>query len=766
MSTEGVTGPDQHSLPNVEKGAEHREIREQKVVRVFLYQSRGAESIADSTDLRTVEFTHMVLLRKGNDSVNPNQVMPVGGRVDAGESVQKAGMRECVEETHLRPTRQSLRAFHQTQEYEFTHPKKGRIKNEAHFLKGQLLPEPMDMPYQLDPEEDKIGSFIKLLPDEAEELFAKGSLMLSDGTVVHLLDSLSLHAEDRAERDTTVNETEVTAVHQEALNHLRMAAARKKLTVVLALLQHLVPNKKGSDLPQLRNTFVPRTKELMHELIGFEGIQYDQVQPVIEDVNALWEELIDFFTVEDVRAALEYSNLSAKLHNSTEYYFDGQRAAMTSTFDMETGTGIPTINLILPLLLSEKPNFSELRILASNPQALRILRILQGVGTESSAMVDNELIESLVEKKLIPKLTPHEYAEISEVIDNFFESIRDQAGVKESVPIDQLNEVKYASIVDLFAMARGNMDFPFIRPTTDHKVLRWEARRKLVLLLMFADAAQIVQYYESLGIEPIRKIEASLIEGRDKPQKNLTLHVAEPLRLGGQQLPDSHKYEQVRLLGRRKNLGQIFRKMMVRDVTLGTTKDVPNLFKDIEAETYIFNGIDSSDREQLEQKQFLVPRDPQGVLYVLRDADGKQLEVFTAPQAIADLITSLLVEGQGAIEIDEYKPLPEHGQRLNSSGVGGGGDVRLSKFYIKHSEAIEDESDFPIVRYREVQVFVPNDVENLSAIEEYDRKKADDSNYASKRLFHTKGLRSFMELMFPAEVYGDAVREMYKDKVK
>lgn len=766
MSTAEGNGTDKRSQRSVEKTRESREIREQKVVRVFLYQSRSAESIPDSADLRTLEFTHMVLLRKGSDSINPNQVMPVGGRVDYGESIEKAGMRECVEETHLRPTRQSLRAFHHTQEYEFTHPKKGRIRNEAHFLKGQLLPEPMDMPYQLDPAEDKIGSFVKLLPDEAEELFAKGSLVLADGTAVHLLDSLSLHSEDRAGRDTTVNESEVVDVHHEALNHLRMAAARKKLTVVLGLLQHIIPNQKGSNLDALRDTHGSRANDLMRELIAFEGTEYDRIQPVLDSVQQLWDELMNYFTVEDIRTALDYSNLSAKLHNSTEYYFDRQRAVMTSTLNMETGTGIPTINLILPLLLSDKPNFSELRILANNPQALQILRILQGVGNEFSHKVDNEIIETLVEQKLIPNLTPREYAMISETVDNFFESIRDQAGLQESVPIDQLNEVKFASIVELFAMARGETNFPFVRPETDHKVLRWEARRKLVLLLMFADAAQIIHYYESLGIEPIRSIEHSLIEGKVTNRRNLRLHVAEPLRLEGEQLSDYHRYQGVTLLGRRKSQAQIFRKMIVRDVSLGTTKDVPNVFKDIEAETYIFNQIDPNDREQLQQKQFLVPRDPQGALYVLRDADGKQLEVFTAPQVVADLIASLLIEGRGAVEIDEYKPLPEHGQRLNSRGAGGGGDVRFAKFYIKHSESTNDETDFPIVRYREVQVFVPNEVQNLSAAEEYDRKKSDDTNYAAKRLFHTKGLRSFMELMFPAEIYGDAIRDMYKDKVK
>jgi hypothetical protein len=69
---------------------------------------------------------------------------------------------------------------------------------------------------------------------------------------------------------------------------------------------------------------------------------------------------------------------------------------------------------------------------------------------------------------------------------------------------------------------------------------------------------------------------------------------------------------------------------------------------------------------------------------------------------------------------------------------------------------------------REVQVFLPKqneDGEWVSGEVDYQQKLDDDREYGVSRLFSTKALRSFMELMYPAEIYGDRIRPIYKEKV-
>lgn len=767
MSTESDHGPDK----KVPGALENKEIREQNVVRVFLYQSRSAESIPDDADIKTLEFTQMVLLRKGSDSINPNQVMPVGGVINTGEGLIKAGMREAVEETHLRPTLQSLRLFQAEQTYEFRHPRKGIIRNQAHFLKGQLLPEPMDTPYQLDPAEDKIGSFVKLLPQDAERLFSRGVLELKDGSVIHLIDSLSPDPADREATHTNVNIHEVAAINREALYHLQILDCKKKLAVV----RNILLRNSFSIVPALaekRTHLIERAQFFMQELMEFDDVDYRTTEPIIQDVDRLWQEVAEHCTVQDVRLALENSNLSAKLHNATEHHVDQVTQERFDKLNLETGRGVPTINLVLPLLIPDSPSKADLRTLVENPQSRKIMRLIQAIRKfekTSSAITatvgidhDKALVGSLVEKKFLPASMVEGYPVISQQVDQFFESIRDEAQVDASIPIDQLDEVKRASFGQLIALAKGEVVPDLVRPETDGRILRWEARRKLALLLMFSDASQIWSYYEELGIEPIDRIENEFVELANGDNVTLRLHVAEPLKLGGESITESHRYTQVRQLHRRKKLHQIFRKMVVRDEGLGSNFNLAGLFKDIEAETYIFDGPELATPDLLIDKEFMVPRLDTGELCVLRDIRGKQIETFRAPQVIADFIVSLLQSGNGEIEIDEYKPLPKPGQPIISNSVGGGALVRFAKFYIKHTEPVMDTSESPIERYRELQLFVPNEVEGLSAQQEFDRKKADDKNYAIKRPFIPKAYvrlwNYYFRLKFMVIVYVPCIK--------
>jgi hypothetical protein len=137
-----------------------------------------------------------------------------------------------------------------------------------------------------------------------------------------------------------------------------------------------------------------------------------------------------------------------------------------------------------------------------------------------------------------------------------------------------------------------------------------------------------------------------------------------------------------------------------------------------------------------------------------------------------ELIDSILEEGQRQgqlVRIVKYKGFPEEGKKFSaSSGPGATGKIRMGKFYIEH---IAPDGT---VRNREMQVFLPRIVRNAkgavdhieSGEVDFEAKKTDDKDYSVSRLFATKALRSFMELLYPAEIYGDSIRPIYKTKAK
>ncbi len=84
--------------------------------------------------------------------------------------------------------------------------------------------------------------------------------------------------------------------------------------------------------------------------------------------------------------------------------------------------------------------------------------------------------------------------------------------------------------------------------------------------------------------------------------------------------------------------------------------------------------------------------------------------------------------------------------------------MRYAKFYIKHTDTTG------VARYKEIQCYVPNG--SRTAEQEFQFKKEDDKRYGRARLFATKGVRSFMELLYPASIYGDSVRAIFSGQHK
>ncbi|MFH0818991.1 MAG: NUDIX domain-containing protein [Patescibacteria group bacterium] len=774
-----------------------------EVVRIFLFQSRSEHDIRDDENLKEIQFTNLVLIKKSKDANNPNQLMPVGGAVEKRETAVQAGRREAVEETHLRPPLHTVIEMQAQQDYDFYHHKKQQtVYNHSKFLIGRLLPAPMDVPFQLSPKEDKIDSFLHLSFEQAQQLLNTGRLQTDDTVECTLLDSLSPDARDRVKSRTHINDQEVSGVRNELLFHFQRVEAAKKMDVLLSLMLHKLPTAK-KDIAikqdaQQRNEIIRMARQQKAELELFENEmseneqltfpeKFERASKAIDEANRIWKALAHHFTANDIRQALKYDNLQVKIENATE------------KFNEETGHGVPTIDFVLPLILGREIDSSELKIIMKNSHARRVLRMMKAIGdarrqgiTDGQEIIGRLSYRDPEHPEIEPLLdVPKTYFEVHKgkidgkkefnlsvagvLVDEFFKEWQ-QADTKVKF-VDQLNEIKGADLIQIFEYAIGNIPDKIAKKILRRQkydsldrarnILQWEARRKLAAIFLLNESIRVHNHVLERGIAPIRELEEGLVEAKAAEYGGSSISMQ--LFLEQASTDDRHGalgfhkgYKNVLRYERVKSLRGILRKIIVRDQL--PEEDVSgDIDGDAFAESYFFEG--NYEAKDLEIKEYCIPYDDNLVddefdtderkRFVVRDRTGKQLDKISAPQIIADFIKTLLINGRGHVEIEAFKPLPPIGQAFESAGPGGGGKVRFCKFYIKHV----DENN--VARYREVHVYVPDSKRKTKAYDEYVDKIQDDKEYRVQRLFMTHGLRSMMELLFPAEIYGDDVRKMY-----
>jgi len=139
----------------------------------------------------------------------------------------------------------------------------------------------------------------------------------------------------------------------------------------------------------------------------------------------------------------------------------------------------------------------------------------------------------------------------------------------------------------------------------------------------------------------------------------------------------------------------------------------------------------------------------------------EKVKDFVAPEVVFDFIIELVTkakENGEEIEIQQWKGLPKNGNGMESNGVGGGGTIRLCKFYIKHTDVKG------VARMREVQIFLPKEESGIwvSGKVDYDNKKTDDERYSISRLFTHGNVYSLIELLFPYDIYGEGMKAFFK----
>jgi hypothetical protein len=149
-----------------------------------------------------------------------------------------------------------------------------------------------------------------------------------------------------------------------------------------------------------------------------------------------------------------------------------------------------------------------------------------------------------------------------------------------------------------------------------------------------------------------------------------------------------------------------------------------------------------------------IKRDMSGYAGRLLDNDGAPVQSIDEIEGVADVLEDILKSNPN-VRIIKYKATPKKGEKIASSGPGGGARVRFAKC------TVELEKDGAL-HQEELQIFSGSKDEASGKVRSAyfyrKEKELDDSKYKQKRLFDTNTFRSFVELLYPAAIYGPAVR--------
>ncbi len=738
-----------------------------KVVRVFLLQPTSVEDIQKKEDIASLSTVKVMLIRKNEQARNPGQVMPVGGNVESDEDEIKAAVREVLEETHLFISPDTAhsssvvpgvkRLSHpQTYSFTSTHKETGEQVTEvreAHYFVARLYGSTFDNPYPLNNDVDKIASFPRYSPQELNELFDGGAG----------LDSLQRDARVREERGATTDSEQVDAVHEALLQELQEEDAKRKIRI----------------LELLRN----RGKIT----INSETLRECKKENSYNDVQTLWQETcstqsLEVRDVQECMRFLELEELLLDVASKKRTTNEGEE-----NVDFEKTKGLPTVHMMFSLmlgfeldkhveeLLSQHPHLKKLITISKvfylynelqkedgrNKGAVRrLLRNMLGISKEASPKqtdlfpeimrdtsqhISESDIFSFLEIECNVLFRNHElFSNLGHNVDKLFDVIQRQSDVDVRVAhFSVLNEIQNTSFVRL-------LHFAIMKPKNNHeKQISFEAKRKFLLMHLFL---QVRAYYDkvcNLGIEPLDIIEAKL----EKP-----LEEGSQLQKTTRTIILAGKSYTVLIDRNRKEPDSLMRKVIDRDEWSFDGSMSPDAFyNDIYRQSYIFD----------ESAAVGMKEEWQDTPCQMTNGKGDVITRYKTQKVVHDFISELVknTPKSESIEIIKFKELPKKGEGVKSSGVGGTGKVRFCKFYTKHTDAKN------VVRMREVQIFLPDEIEEdvngevvkkwISGKKEYDFKKIDDKEYTINRMFTHGRVYSLIELLFPYAIYGDRMKALF-----
>ena len=771
-----VRNPEQSSpgAPQERRSSDlEQERTEKQQVRMFLFQSKRPIDLPDALpqekslekqedtyeqkrreQIGELQFTQMYFARRKSKDGEPDRLVPFGGDVDPDAKPIHAGLEQVTAQTHVRPTRQTItHAGWQTFSYQ------GKTYVVVNYT-ARLMPR--DLGYALDPERNKIEAYVGVTLPEWQQLCDAGEIIDEDGNTLALSYHLNKDMETRAYHEISGQTDEaVQQTQKEITAHLKLTEADKKLKVLRALVSQqspigtsIFPQERKARLAQIDALLdgdkgILTYKKHLHKMLNMRQKEdnYDLTYTELagnwfRKVNELWWAIAPEYAMESVRSALQATNLEAELLYASE-----------KRFDEMSGKGLPTIDLIFPLLVNsdKELSFTEKKLLMSNPRTKSLMQITRMMhrfrnDEQSPAEQKQAILEALL-KEL--DVSHHEKSfsvvslsnEIDQYFDDLLEEYRDKDDpghlrVENDVRVQE-GETNAEHLMRLINFATNKKS-----EDENEQIIQWEAQRKLVLMMMLHELHGMREDVLEKGTDKLDAIEKSFLIPTEFEGRTDT-HL---LHFGQKQFVCTIKK-------RTKTARDMLRKMIVRNEGIGRDLHAFETAADVYGEAYIFESPD-------EEFEAYIPLDE--TIILANEQAKESLKEMYIPKNIAEWFQELK-KHDSHLSIEEFKPLPKKGQPFVSAGAGGGDVIRMIKcdFVYRDDDGVETER-------KEVQIFVPSKDEQgewHSGMEDFIDKKNKDNQYALKRLFNTRTLRSFMELMFPQEVYKTAAQKLYTDRL-
>lgn len=798
-------------LENTEIQVEQKEIREEReVARVFVLQSadlrRIDERIAaakiqyqnslvnEAEIIANLQLTHSLWLEKGEGARNKGQVMAIGGGKKDGESLETAAPRELLEETHLRPTRierlvdegkpvqikyHMVLKSREIQEPDKNDPSrivtktipKKQVDNTQSIFIATILPS--DEAYPLDPAEDKISKFHPLTSDEMAELMGTNTLNRGDQKL-QLLDSFRLFPDqvdndkiavsfgDEVEYRTSVAEM-MRALGKEA----RVFEAKKLCSVAQELL----------------------------ELVDFAGEEYEQCEGLLDqiqgnldnlpEVRIYYSELIKRIAkhcdiVVEFKKAVERSNFKEEMAHP-----GNSKLEETARFAFLLSSGSLSLDEVKEIILEEQEDHPSV---GNNDETIDEKDSQAGIAGLISIL---EKMCELAGKDLVGESIEQRLLDISKREKSLARKVMEQATGIEKLPNKLVRVQKFIdSMVDmgLIQGSADKLDPAMVKPLTNimnadcrallryafdydnEKVnktfksaeaklrLRFEALRALFLSIIMEP---ISRYYEEVvetGHNEIEELWSHLLVIDDATKRSVVKEGGNGSENGRERfmrrfdkVPGLLALQDVRV----KTIDSLYRKAIVRGY------DDPGEIMDIRGRSLVLAADPHADPREVAN---LFTRTTEDVTIYSIDKVSKELVSETKQimdfGAVHTIIKKLTKNGA---KILDYDPTNRPGESFSSAGPGGGDKICMAKFYIC-LETPDEETGEMERRFEEVQIFSPTE-DGTTGFEHKAIKAASDAKYTIRRLTDTKGLRSFIELMFPARIYGDPMHAPYRKKL-
>jgi len=775
----------------------HEQKKPREMSRVFVFQSKTTDQIrAELASGKTpdqLSFINLIFAEKSTDSISPNQLLPVGGSKRPGDkSSLDTAKRRMLEETHLRPINiQKLGNM----DYDLKDPRKEEPENiSATYYLAEVLP--LDVAYSLNPQEDKIAGYHQIdLSTYRDEILQRGYHTVDVGSEnerkLPLIDSLRVAYKAGAQETSpniieNISAQDVFQIQGKLVEELENKDFAKNQKILRHLVSLLDMDKHAieyweDEIDNAKN--IIDTSKILKDLLAYAVKEvYGGDASAVQDLFLAAFDLSNFEEeISEKHAGRSHNEMVLRVVFSlleSKYNYDNYIELVKTNPDLANFAN--RLEKFINILSSDKSATDERQNLAHQ---------LKGLDEVDPELVEEAFFEAFFDfipknaegKKQFERRINKTLSAIDSLLDEkivrskLAPIVRDQYNERL---LTQVGEIRNANIFTLMKYAlpgvgleekrRFKADQDQSSGPQDKNMLHrvvFEARRKLAMLFLLLETDE---YYDEViytGTQEIQelwndileppKVNCYLVEERNEDNElvNIETQFTMPESGNAQTMavrPFKDKIGNTTMLvgqtGRRKERESLFRKMIVRGY------DRPEDVKDINGRSLVI--MPAKDRPVSD----ILKKEERVIEVCGKDNNGRLLcedKNFEDHVAVLNIIEGL--QKNKHVKILEYKPTNEPGTTFASGGAGGDGKIRLAKFYIQHTDSKG------VIRTEEVQVFSPS-ADGHSGFYWEKKKKEDDENYDFERLLRTKGIHSFVEILFPARIYGKPIQNVNKKK--